>query len=157
VFLICDKGALKTSNAHFVKILAWYSKKEQRVKMFLLDCNDTDGTSDECVTAIKHALKKFFGGDTNTDDLVVSVLNRQMTDIGGDGTGKSFHKGLDELDLCDSVTSYLVGYCALHCLQLTSVKQYSYRPWQTRKEIRDQIPMHCTATVAWHIQFAKIP
>jgi hypothetical protein len=28
VFLICDKGALKTANAHFVKILAWYSKKE---------------------------------------------------------------------------------------------------------------------------------
>jgi hypothetical protein len=28
VFLICDKGALKTENAHFVKILAWYSKKE---------------------------------------------------------------------------------------------------------------------------------
>ena len=32
VFLICDKGALKTANAHFVKILAWYSKKERHVK-----------------------------------------------------------------------------------------------------------------------------
>jgi hypothetical protein len=42
-----------------------------------------------------------------------------MTDSGGGGTGKLFHKGLDELDLCDSVTSYPVGYCALHCLQLT--------------------------------------
>jgi hypothetical protein len=43
--------------------------------MFLLDCNDTDGTSDECATVIKHALERLFGGDTNANDLVVSVLN----------------------------------------------------------------------------------
>jgi hypothetical protein len=33
VFLICDKGALKVANAHFVKILAWYSRKEGRKDM----------------------------------------------------------------------------------------------------------------------------
>jgi hypothetical protein len=76
--------------------------------MILLDCNATDGTSDECTTTIKHALEKFFGGDTYVDDLVVSALNSQMMDSGGGSMEKLFHKGLDKLDLCDSATSCLL-------------------------------------------------
>ena len=32
IFLMCDKGAKKTSNAHFVKLLCWWSKSEKNGK-----------------------------------------------------------------------------------------------------------------------------
>jgi hypothetical protein len=115
VFLICDKGALKTANAHFVKILAWYSSKEQRVKMFLLDTEDTDGHSNECADAIKHSLLKIFG----SEDKIIAVLYGQMTDSGGGGVGRSLYVHLDKHSLCIPGNEYLTGYCTLHCLQLT--------------------------------------
>jgi hypothetical protein len=114
VFLICDKGALKTANAHFVKILAWYSKKERRVKMFCLDTEDTDGHSNECADAIKHSLLNFFG----SEDSISAVLYGQMTDSGGGGVGKSLYLHLDKRSLCTPANEYLTGFCTLHCLQL---------------------------------------
>ena len=115
VFLICDKGALKTANAHFVKILAWYSKKERHVKMFCLDTEDTDVHSNECADAIKHSLLNFFG----SEDSISAVLYGQMTDSGGGGVGKSLYLQLDKRSLCTPANEYLTGYCTLHCLQLT--------------------------------------
>jgi hypothetical protein len=32
LFLLCDKGAKKTANAHFVKILCWWSKLDKKIK-----------------------------------------------------------------------------------------------------------------------------
>jgi hypothetical protein len=94
---------LKVANAHFVKILAWYSRKERRVKTFMLDSEDSDGHSNECADAIRHSLSKFFGGD----DTIIAVLNGQMTDSGGGGVGKSLYDHLEELSLCIPSD----GYC----------------------------------------------
>jgi hypothetical protein len=111
---MCDKGALKTAKGQFVKIVAWHSKKEGQVlKTFLLDCDDTDVTGEACcASTIKHSL--------DANDMVVSVLNGQMTESrGGRGTRKQFHKSLCALRLCEDMVACLVGYCTLHCLQLT--------------------------------------
>ena len=44
VFLICDKGAGgKVANAHFVKLLTWFSPIERRVKIFNVDTDEADG------------------------------------------------------------------------------------------------------------------
>jgi hypothetical protein len=115
VFLVCDKGALKTANAHFVKILAWYSRKEGRVKSFMLDSEDSDGHSNECADAIRHSLSKFFGDN----EKIIAVLNGQATDSGGGGVGKSLYENLEELNLCIPSEGYLMSFCTLHCLQLT--------------------------------------
>jgi hypothetical protein len=43
LFLLCDKGAKKTANAHFIKILCWWwSTLDKMIKMFNMDLNDTD-------------------------------------------------------------------------------------------------------------------
>jgi hypothetical protein len=107
VFLICDTGALKTQNAHFVKILAWYSKEEGRIKTFVIDADDSDGTSEDCAETILHSLERFFG-DAET---IKAILNGQNTDSGGGGTGVSFYKTLDSLGLCVSRDEYMVSYC----------------------------------------------
>jgi hypothetical protein len=62
LFLLCDKGAKKTANAHFVKILCWWSKLDKKIKTFNMDSNDTDGTSMACAHAIQHALSQLFDG-----------------------------------------------------------------------------------------------
>jgi hypothetical protein len=57
LFLLCDKGAnKKTANAHFVKMLCWWSTLDKKIKMFNMDSNDTNGTSKACAHAIQHAL-----------------------------------------------------------------------------------------------------
>jgi hypothetical protein len=62
LFLLCDEGAKKTANAHFVKILSTLDKK---IRTFNMDSNDTDGTSMACAHAIQHALSQIFGGQDN--------------------------------------------------------------------------------------------
>ena len=42
-----------------------------------------------------------------------------MTDIGVGGTDKSFHCKLAALNVTAVPEIYLVGYCTLHCIQLT--------------------------------------
>ena len=108
--LIYDKGALKVANAHFVKILAWYSRKEGRVKTFMLDSEDSDGHSNECADAIRHSLSKFFGGKES----IVAVLNGQTTDSSGGGVKKSLYENLEEINLCIPSDGYLIGFA--HCI-----------------------------------------
>ena len=105
LFLLCDKGAKKTSNSHFVKLLCWWCKADKTVKTFNLDANDTDGTSEKCAKAIRHALQKMFG--TGDEGNVSKVLYGQATDSGGGGTGYSFQKELtiQELTLTLTVTT----------------------------------------------------
>jgi hypothetical protein len=76
---------LKTRNVHFGKILAWYSKEEGRIKKFVIDADDSDGTSEDCAEAILHSLERFFR-DTAT---IKAILNGQTTDLAGGGTGFS--------------------------------------------------------------------
>ena len=114
IFLIADKGAKKLSHAQFVNIIYWYIKTDARVKSFNLDSDAYDGSSEHCAKAVRHALVKLFGPD-NVDN----ILSGQITDSGGGGTGKSFHRELAALKLTAMPDIYLVGYCTLHCIQLT--------------------------------------
>ena len=114
IFLTADKGAMKGSHTHFVKIISWYSTKSKRIKTFCLDTDDSDGSSSDCANAIRHALIKIFGRD-NVD----FILQGQMTDSGGGGTGLSFHRTLQNQGITTNDANYLVGYCTLHCIQLT--------------------------------------
>jgi hypothetical protein len=115
LFLLCDKGAKKTANAHFVKILCWWSTLDKKIKTFNMDSNDTDGTSKACAHAIQHALFQLFGGQDN----ILAILFGQATDSGGGGTGSSFHTELSKLGLSSATESYLKSFCTLHCIQLT--------------------------------------
>ena len=112
IFLTADKGAMKGSHTHFVKIISWYSTKSKRIKTFCLDTDDSDGSSSDCANAIRHALIKIFGRD-NVD----FILQGQMTDSGGGGTGLSFHRNLQNQGITTNNANYLVGYCTLHCIQ----------------------------------------
>jgi hypothetical protein len=83
--------------------------------MFVIDADDSDGTSEDCTEAVLHSLERFFG-DTET---IKAILSGQTTDSGGGVTGTSFFKKLDSQGLCVSRDGYLLSYCTLHCLQLT--------------------------------------
>ncbi len=115
LFLLCDKGAKKTANAHFVKILCWWSKLDKKTKTFKIDSDNMDRTSMACAHAIKHALSQLFGGEEN----ILAILFGQAPDSGGGGTGNSFYKELTKLGLLSSSKSYLKAFCTLHCIQLT--------------------------------------
>jgi hypothetical protein len=112
---LCDKGAKKTANAHFVKIMCWWSTLDKKIRTFNMDSNDTDGTSKACAHAIQHALFQFFGGQ----DKILAILFGQTTDSGGGRTGSSFHTELTKLGLSSATESYLKSFCTLHCIQLT--------------------------------------
>ena len=116
VFLLCDKGAKKGANAHFVKILCWWSKKHKTVKTFNLDTDDSDGKSADGAAAVKHALQRMFGSHNRATE---GMITGQATDSGGGGTGQSFHRQLHALGLTAPVESYTFSYCSLHCIQLT--------------------------------------
>jgi hypothetical protein len=114
VFLICDKGAGgKVANAHFVKILSWYSHREQRVKTFNVDTDEAAGKSENAGDAVDHSLTKMFG-DRSKD-----ILYGQATDSGGGGVGWSLKAQLDAKELTCPHELYLVSFCTLHCIQLT--------------------------------------
>ena len=109
IFLSCDKGH-SGRIGHFVKMLSWWSKEEQRIKLFTLDTDDSYGLSSDCADAVQFSLGKMFFD-------VPMVLSGQTTDSGGGGTGNSFATELDNRALtCGQ--NYLVSYCTLHLLQL---------------------------------------
>ena len=59
IFLTADKGAMKGSHTHFVKIISWYSTKSKRIKTFCLDTDDSDGSSSDCANAIRYSFLLF--------------------------------------------------------------------------------------------------
>jgi hypothetical protein len=101
LFLLCDKGAEKTANAHFVKNMCWWSKLDKKIKTFNMDSNDTDGTSTACAHAIEHTLLQLFGGQDN----ILAILFGHATDSGGGGTGNLFYKELTKLGLWSAIES----------------------------------------------------
>jgi hypothetical protein len=75
-FLSCDKGN-KKGLSHFVKILLWWDKTEKKVQTFVPDIDVSKGTSEGCVEAILHLMKK-----ANNTTITLS-LKGQTTDSGG--------------------------------------------------------------------------
>ena len=59
IFLSCDKGH-SGRIGHFVKMLSWWSKEEQRIKLFMLDTDDSYGSSSDCADAVQFSLGIFF-------------------------------------------------------------------------------------------------
>ena len=114
VFLICDKGAgNKVENSHFVKIVAWYSQLEGRVKTFNVDTDESDSNTEACAKAIRHSLIKMFGGRSQ------GILFGSTTDSGGGGTGAMLYKELSKENMTAPSECYLYSFCTLHCIQLT--------------------------------------
>ena len=109
--MISDKGAKKGTHTHFGKIIYWYSKTDDRVKSFNIDLDDSDGSSEDCAKAVRHALVKLFGPE-NVDN----IFSGQMTDSGGGVTGKSVQRELAEINVTAMPDIYFVGYCTLHCM-----------------------------------------
>jgi hypothetical protein len=114
VFLICDKGAGgKVANAHFVKILCWYSQKEKRVKTYNVNTDEAAGKSANAGDAVDHSLTKMFGLRSE------GLLFGQATDSGGGGVGYSLRAQLEAKKLTVPRELYVVAFCTLHCIQLT--------------------------------------
>ena len=76
VFLLCDKGAKKGTNAHFVKILCWWSKTEKKVKTFNLDTDNSGGKNVDGATAVKHVLQQIFGSQNCATERM--IMGRQL-------------------------------------------------------------------------------
>jgi hypothetical protein len=106
VYLMCDKGAKKTTHTHFVKILAWYSKSQQKIKTFNLDCDYSESSSEGCSKGVLHSIQNFFG-----EGEYENCLFGQITDSGGGGTGRSFHKELRARELCCPPNIYQTAHC----------------------------------------------
>ena len=56
LYLMCGKGAKKATNAHFVKILCWWSPKDSLVKTFTVNTDDCESKSSDAAMALDHAL-----------------------------------------------------------------------------------------------------
>lgn len=97
VFIIAVKGAKKGVYTHFVKIMARYSMQDKKVRTFCINSDNSDSTSKNCATAIKHVLEKVFGQHKASH-----ILYGQMTDSGGGVTAPN--------------AIYTVAYCTLHCV-----------------------------------------
>jgi hypothetical protein len=106
VYLTSDKGN-KKGLGHFVKILSWWDNKLERVQMFTLDIDASEGTSSGCADAVEHSMKKLFSA---------IKLSGQLTDSGGGGVLEDFASELKKRNLCHDI--YHVANCTLHAIQL---------------------------------------
>jgi hypothetical protein len=105
----------------------------------MLDSEDSDGHSNECANVIHHSLSKFFGGE----EMIIAVLNGQMTDSRYGGVGKSLYENLEELNLCIPGDGYLMGFCTLHCMQLALANAILTVLGKARKMKRNTVAPPC--------------
>ena len=111
LFFSCDKGA----SGDFIKKPAHYNFTKKKVVTFLLDCDQSDGSSKDCALNVEYSMKKFKAG--LDDDRL--LLYGCTTDSGGGGTGISFRDALVAKKgiTCD-ITKYLISFCTIHILNL---------------------------------------
>jgi hypothetical protein len=107
-FMSCDKGN-KKGLSHFVKILSWWDKIQEKVQTFVLDVDASEGTSKGCAKAIEHSMKKL-------NHMIALLLTGQTTDSGGGGVLESLMEELKQRNLCNP--TYLAVSCALHAVQM---------------------------------------
>ena len=113
VFLTCDKGATRKGQlGHFVKILSYVLPNTNTVKKFILDVDESGGTSKDCAHSISLSVAKLQLGPDFT-------LYGSATDSGGGGVGVSLASELRKVGLACEEKKYIITYCCLHALQLT--------------------------------------
>ena len=109
VFIQCDKGHRKGVN-YFVKLIVFWDSIKQKVRVFCLDIDRSEGTSEVPAKAIFHSVITKLGDDIK--------LSGQTADIGGNGIGESLMEELRKLFLI-SVDHFEFYFCSLHGVQLT--------------------------------------
>ena len=120
LFLLCDKGAKKGTQCHFVKIICWWNKQDQTVKSLNLDSDNSDKKSFDEAAAVQYSLLCMFGQNNAQQNCTMDgILYGQAINSGRGGTGQSFYSKLEKLDLTAPQNRYIFSYCTLHCLQLT--------------------------------------
>ena len=107
IYISVDKGN-KKGNKNLAKFVSWFDKTEKRVKIFLLDVDCTDETTDNIADAIEHSITRFL------PERNMKILG-QCTDSGGGGTKYALARALMEKNMASA--NYLVCTCSLHNLQ----------------------------------------
>ena len=111
LYMSCDKGN-KKGIGHFIKFICFWDARTKQVKVYLLDCDASEGTSKDCAAAINFSLTRLDSPENFTK------LYGQNTDAGGGGVGTSLAKELDSFDRIYCILSYLHPTCSLHGHQL---------------------------------------
>lgn len=103
VFLTCDKGATKKGQlGHFVKILSYVLPKTNTVKKFILDVDESGGTSKDCARSIAFSVSKL----KLAPDF---ALHGSATDSGGGGVGVSLASELRKVGLACEENKYIIN------------------------------------------------
>ena len=114
--LMCDKGEGKSkrSGASFVKLIAKYDKKQERIVVYNIGIESAENDSIGAAKAIDHALKTF-----DLPEEKITIANHG-TDAGGGGTRKDLLVKLVGVGRVSQsqVTTYIHSTCALHGLNL---------------------------------------
>ena len=107
VYVSADKGN-KKGNKNLAKFVCWFDKKENQVKIFLLDVDCTDEATKNIADALEHSMRRI------SPNCTISILG-QCTDSGGGGTKFALARALTEKNMTSA--NYLVCTCSLHNLQ----------------------------------------
>lgn len=109
IYICCDKGN-KKGNKNLPKFICWYDYDDKKVKVFMIDCDCTDESTEDVALALKHSLERVF-----PDGVEVKLVG-QCTDSGGGGTKHALQRALAEHNLLLE-DCYLVATCSLHNIQ----------------------------------------
>jgi len=110
LYLACDKGNKKGLD-HFVKIISWWSKKNNQVEVFTLDIDAANSDTKSASDAIYFALKKI-------DNDKKTIISGVVTDGGGGGTVTA---GLGDFLVLEGrlqSVEALTATCTIHGFQL---------------------------------------
>ena len=93
-----------------MKLIVFWDSEKQKVRVFCLDIDGSEGTSEGAAKAIFHSVITKLGEDTK--------ISGQTTDSGGGGVGKSLMIELRKLFLINE-DHFEFSFCSLHGIQLT--------------------------------------
>jgi len=109
IYICCDKGN-KKGNKNLPKFICWYDYDDKKVKVFMIDCDCTDESTEDVALALKHSLERVFPAGVDVK------LVGQCTDSGGGGTKHALRRALADHNLVLE-DRYLVATCSLHNIQ----------------------------------------
>ena len=103
-----------------IKRLSRWNSLHQEVETFTLDTDNSEETSQDCAIGVEFSMRRLQAGENDEDFLKKLLLFRSTTDSGGGGTGHSLKcELLQKENLTCNEPEFLVGFCAMHILQIT--------------------------------------
>ena len=111
MFLACDKDN-KKGISYLVKYLAYWDHKINRVHVYLLDCEASEGTSTACAYAINFSLTRI-----DAEDLFIQLYGKNKY-AGGGVMSIGLAKESDKIDRTIDMNSYLPPTFCLHGHQI---------------------------------------